>query len=118
MEMADDVQIDTRHYNMIFKLEGVRRCQLYHTVPHEVGHWADMYEKVELPSLHDDQDRWEERWDRYRQRPKAEREEYAHRYAVEATRRLRDQGLVPFERKLDVEVLKAEGLRPEDFLPQ
>ena len=118
MEMADEAQIDRRHYNMMFDVEGVRRCQLYHTLPHEVGHWADLYDKVELPSLHDDFDRWEERWDRYFQRPAVEREEYAHRYAVEAMQRLREQGLVPFARKIDVGALQAEGLRPEDFLRQ
>ena len=55
-------------------------------------------------------------WDRYWQRPGREREAYAHRYAMEEVARLRAEGEIPFPRIADADALRAEGLRPEDFL--
>lgn len=111
---ADQVEHSRRGHDLRFGLEGVRRVQLFHSLPHEIGHWADMYEHVERPAL-DDFDEWERLWDRYFQRPGTEREEFAHRYAEEAVTDLRKSGSVPFERKLDAEALLAEGLSLDDF---
>ncbi len=113
---ADQVEHSRRGHDLLFELEGVRRVQLFHSLPHEIGHWADMYEHVERPSL-DDFDLWEQLWDRYFQRPRIEREEFAHRYAEQAIADLRIQGAVPFDRKLNVEALLAEGLSLDDFQP-
>jgi hypothetical protein len=59
MEMAEPARYDGRHDDMTFNLEGVRRDRLYHTLPDEIGHWADMYENVKLPSRNDDHESWE-----------------------------------------------------------
>lgn len=111
---ADRVERSRRGHDLQFGLEGVRRVQLFHSVPHEIGHWADMYEHVERPAL-DDFEEWQRLWDRYFQRPGMEREEFAHRYAEAAIAELRESNSVPFPRKLDVESLASEGLRLEDF---
>lgn len=105
---------DKRSYHFEFDLDAVRRVQLYHSLPHEVGHWADMFESVELPSSYDPEE-WLGLWERYWQRPSVEREDYAHSYAERATKELRAAGKLPFERLLDPESLVAEGLRLEDF---
>lgn len=112
---ADDVERTRRGHVLHFGLEGVRRVQLYHSLPHEIGHWADMYEKVELPARDDDYEAWGKLWDRYFQRPGSEREEYAHRYAERVVGELRKSQALPFERRLDLAQLEADGLRREDF---
>ncbi len=112
---ATDWHTDARNHVLNFDPDAVRRVQLFHSVPHEVGHWADMFEHVELPSG-DDIDLWQALWDRYWQRPTVEREEYAHRYAEEQIARLGQTGEVPFERILDRDALTAEGLRLQDFI--
>lgn len=117
VDAADDVQHSRRGHDLRFDLAGVRRVQLFHSLPHEIGHWADMYEHVERPGL-DDLDQWEPLWDRYFQRPGSEREEFAHRYAENAIAELRQAGAVPFDRKLNADALVAEGLRLEDFQPE
>lgn len=111
---ADVVERSRRSTTLRFGLEAVRRVQLFHSLPHEVGHWADMYEHVERPAL-EDFEAWERLWDRYFQRPGSEREQFAHRYAEQAVAQLRKTGVVPFERRFDPEALTREGLRPEDF---
>ena len=116
MEAATAVRSDSRRHELTFDIEGVRRVQLYHTLPHEVGHWADMFENVEIPSHQGDFEAWKVLWDRYWQRPTLEREAYAHSYAVQAAAQLRRERTIPFARQLDVEAMLVEGLRIEDFL--
>lgn len=114
VDAADQVDRSRRGHDLRFDLEGIRRVQLFHSLPHEIGHWADMYEHVDCPAL-DDLDEWERLWDRYFQRPDSEREEFAHRYAEAAITDLRQSRSVPFDRKLDATSLTTEGLRLEDF---
>ena len=73
----------------------VRTTQLYRTFLHEIGHWVDWLEKVVRPdragaATH------EELSDRFFDRPKQEREQFAHRYAESLQRRLVAQGCIPF----------------------
>lgn len=115
-EAATRTNFDGRQHELFFDPDGVRRLQLFHSLPHEVGHWADMYENVELPALQA-LDVWAGLWDAYWQRPVAERERFANRYAEERTASLREAGEIPFSRLLNVEALAAEDLRREDFVP-
>ncbi|MAG56352.1 MAG: hypothetical protein CMJ83_08690 [Planctomycetes bacterium] len=110
---------DGRHHRLEFDLDAIRRVQLFFTLPHEVGHWADMYENVEIPTLDADFDFgvWQEAWDRYFQRPNEQREEFANRYAEAAIARLTESGQVPYPRIFDLDQLNEDGLRREDFLP-
>lgn len=77
-------------------LEATRTTQLYRTVLHEVGHWVDWLEKVERPEASGGDFRLLS--EAYFQRPSAEREAFAHRYAKDILGRLKGAGLVPFDR--------------------
>jgi hypothetical protein len=112
---ADRVEQDGRCRLLHFGLSGVRRVQLYRTVLHELGHWADYFEKVERPSRRKGGD-WGALRDAYWQRPANERESFAHRYARELAEGLKARRLIPFERVLSLKQLKADGLSPEDFV--
>jgi hypothetical protein len=113
---ADRVEFDGRHHVLHFGLAAVRAVQLYRTVLHELGHWADYYEKVERPSRARGGDRWSELRDAYFRRPASERESFAHRYACELAQDLKTRGIIPFERILDVDKMAAEGLSRADFI--
>ncbi len=109
----------TRRAHLIHSdVNSVRATQLYHTVPHEIGHWVDYLHSVMEPAdRNEDQgDDFLGLWNRYWSRPAKEREAFAHRYADETWTKLNRAGLVPFERRLDLESLRRDGLRPEDFL--
>jgi hypothetical protein len=115
LEEADQVESDGRRHVLHFTLEGVRRVQLYRTVLHELGHWVDWYEKVEVPAR-EGGDRWALR-EAYRSRPRSERESFAHRYARELGERLRARGHLPFERILAPARWAAEGMSLANFVP-
>jgi hypothetical protein len=113
---ADRIERDGRHHLLHFGLNGVRRVQLYRTILHELGHWADWYEKVEVPARSHGND-WFRLRDAYWTRPRCERESFAHRYASGLAQRLRTQGIIPFERIMAPRVWAAEGLSLSDFVP-
>ena len=129
-QFATRVDTDRREHRLEFDLAAVRETQLYHTLPHEVGHWADMLEKVERPWLIDElnnvhgseeddeyMSNWAKLWDSYFQRPSREREAFAHRYADEQRAHLMSLGKLPYPRQFDAQAMRAEGLRLEDFDP-
>ena len=107
---------DGRHHRMTFDLDAVRRVQLFHTLPHEIGHWVDMLERVEIPTVDASHETWKATWDRYWQRPDDERELFANRYASAAIERLRNEGRAPFARIIDIDPLSSDGLDPNDFI--
>ena len=113
---ASRVEHTKRAHILHFDIEGVRRVQLFRSLAHELGHWVDMVTKVEVPSL-DDFDQWEGLWERYFQRPRREREEFAHGYADRVMAELRSSGTVPFERHIDPDGLERSGLYMQDFVP-
>lgn len=76
--------------------EATRATQLYRTLLHEIGHWVDWLNKVERPSERGGDFRTLS--DAYFQRPKDDREAFAHRYADEARARLQRLGVIPFQR--------------------
>jgi hypothetical protein len=90
--------------------------QLYRTVLHELGHWVDCYEKVELPSRASSGESWSELWEVYCRRPVSERESFAHRYAHVLAQDLKARGQIPFERILNHKKLGANGLSKKDFV--
>ncbi len=111
---ASFVEETPREFRMHFPPEAVRERQLFHTLPHELGHAVDMLTKVELPGEHDFE-AWEALWDRYFQRPSTEREAFAHRYADEQRARLIEAGEVPFPSSLTKNAVVEDGLHWEDF---
>lgn len=111
---ADRADHDGRRHVLHFSLAGVRRVQLYRTVLHELGHWADYCEKVQVPARAGGD--WYALQEAYRSRPRSERESFAHRYAGELAERLRERGHLPFERILAPAKWAAEGLSLADFV--
>jgi hypothetical protein len=55
--------------------------------------------------------------DRYHSRPHREKEHFAHAYAERLREHLEAIRAIPFDRELDREQVKQDGLRLEDFHP-
>ncbi len=75
--------------------ESIRNTQLYRTLIHEIGQWVDWLENVVRPAggkLEDE----EMLSENYFSRSKNEREAFAHRYAQNMGRLLRQRNLIPF----------------------
>lgn len=83
------------HHVISMTKESIRATQLYRTLLHEFGHWADWLEKVETPRARGGD--FDTLFDAYFARPQDEREAYAHRYADDLRGRLEAQGVIPFE---------------------
>jgi hypothetical protein len=113
---ADRVESNGRHHVLHFGLSAVRRVQLYRTLLHELGHWVDCYEKVEIPSRIEGGATWSELWEAYCRRPVSERESFAHRYACELAQDLMRRRRIPFERMLNEKKLALEGVSRADFI--
>ncbi len=115
-------QVATRHettrrsHRLHFDLEAVRRMQLYHSIPHEYGHWLDAFTTVYRPALVEDED-FDELWKRYWSRSTEERERFADEVSLGLREELETAGTIPFDRRLDPESLTAEGLQLDDFVP-
>ncbi len=74
--------------------ESARHTLLYRTMLHEIGHWVDWKEKVEIPADHGGD--WLALSDAYFARPDSEREAFAHRYADTMAKQLTAAGKIPF----------------------
>jgi hypothetical protein len=97
-----EVRRTKRRFEIATTAETLRNTVLYRTLLHEVGHHVD-YSR-----------RSAEEWYGL---TSTEKEDFAHRYAAEARERLRDLGVVPFTKLLDVDDSSGSGLRPEWFEP-
>ena len=76
----------------------IRDIQLYRTLLHEVGHYVQYLEVVEIPG--DDEEPfedWEKRSDLYFSIPAMDKEAFANRYAIDMKSKLRIKGIIPFE---------------------
>jgi hypothetical protein len=116
LQEADRVERNGRQHALHFGLSAVRAAQLYRTVLHELGHWVDCYEKVELPSRAKGGESWHDLWEAYCRRPVSERESFAHRYAHGLAQDLKARGQIPFDRILNLKKMSADGLSEEDFV--
>jgi hypothetical protein len=98
---ADGHSVTTtkRDHVVSASLDSVRATQLYRTLLHEIGH-------------HVDRKRGEESFDL---KPSKEKEVFAHKYANKMREDLRQKGVIPFDRILDIEGLKSEGLSFANF---
>ncbi len=107
------IEEDRRGFTVTPTLDSIRTTQLYRTLPHELGHHVDYRSKITDQAV--DQADYDRRRDTYFARPHREREEFAHRYAAEQATRLRDEGVIPFDR-LDAPVgMEKDGLDPAWF---
>ncbi|MEM9276464.1 MAG: hypothetical protein AAGA80_26475 [Cyanobacteria bacterium P01_F01_bin.143] len=98
-------------------IESLRNTMLYRTFLHEVGHYVEYLEKVNLPSQKNPERDYSDYWDDYDKIPSVEKEKFAHNYAHELVKNLKNSQVVPFQRKLTVESLTKDGLKQSDFLP-
>lgn len=108
------IEEDRRGFTVTPTLESIRATQLYRTVLHELGHHVDYRGKT--TNLAKDQADYDRRRDAYFARPPAEREAFAHRYAEEQARRLRNEGIFPFDRLDTPAALEKDGLDPAWFI--
>lgn len=108
------ITTEKRYYRLDWKLESIRATQLYRTLLHEVGHWVDHQQKVEIPSQQGGD--YSELSDKYFQRPSSERESFAHQYADKLRRKLFAKKFLPFERRLDEQTLMQDKLQLSDFV--
>jgi hypothetical protein len=84
-------QIGKKHIITMTR-KSVRQTQLFRTLVHEIGHWVDWLEKVEMPANKGGD--FDTLVDEYWRRPKAEREAFANRYAT-AMRPRMSEGPLP-----------------------
>jgi len=96
-----DVRQTNRHFEIRPTLDAVRAMQLYHTVPHEIGHWVQ-YQSIGS--------------ERFEQTPHQKREDFAHRYADKFRDEAQASGQLPFERLVSKARLSRHGLRSADFV--
>jgi hypothetical protein len=81
-----------KKYIITMTRKSVRQTQLFRTLLHEIGHWVDWLEKVEMPA--NKGGNFDKLVDDYWRRPKAEREAFAKRYAT-AMRPRMSEGPLP-----------------------
>lgn len=111
---------DRRNHHLMTTPWSVRYTQLFRTLPHEVGHWVDYYEKVRVPSeeiefSEDYIEDYSRLSDLYFSRPAREREDFAHRYADEFFAKWSAKGSLPFDHKYDEARLIELGLKAKWF---
>ncbi len=113
-EDGHSIRTDKRYHHIDNTLESVRATQLYRTIFHEVGHWVDYQQSVEIPSeAGGDYIALQSRYDR---KLSFEKEAFAHRYADSLRKKFLTTEQIPFVRQLDEESLRNDKLRVEDFV--
>ena len=108
------VATNKRRHLISSSVGSVRNTQLYRTLPHEIGHYVDYMESVEIPGK-DDLDTWTSLNSRYFKRSPKQKESFAHRYAEDLTKSLKRKKKLPFSRIVDVLRMQRFGLKPEWF---
>jgi len=108
------IESDKRYYYISHTIESIRNTQLYRTLPHEIGHYVDYLESVEIPAG-DDYDKWDKLNKLYDSKPSKEKEDFAHRYATEFFKKQKSLGRLPFDRILDPKSLKTKDIDPGWF---
>lgn len=78
----------------------LRNTVLYRTLLHELGHHVDYNQSSE---------------DKWSSKTRTEKEDYAHRYALELYERLSKQGTLPFAPIIDDQSFISDGLKREWF---
>jgi hypothetical protein len=108
------IRTDKRYHYIDITLETVRATQLYRTLFHEVGHWVDFRQSVDIPyEAGGNYDSLKAKYDR---KLSPEKEAFAHRYADTLRKKLLAKALIPFARRLDEESPSDDKLRKEDFV--
>lgn len=105
-----------RGYEIITSPEGIRNTQLFRTLPHEFGHAVDfLFNAIQPASTASNQDEAEFIYEKFRSKPKQDKEEFADRYAKDFYKQSSKKGSVPFRQRWDKSSLIEQGLDPEWF---
>lgn len=105
-----------RYFEAEYEIKNIRATQLYRTLPHEFGHFVHYLNVVEKPEKPDEEyDAWEKRWNKYHSLPSSEKESFAHSYADKFKSDLETKNIIPFDRILDLDKIKKDGLKISDF---
>lgn len=91
---------DKRSFIITTSEDSVRNTQLYRTFLHELGHYTHYEESVILAVEEEEEyEDWSKRSDIYFAIPNDEKEEFANRFAVKIAKELKENGLIPFDRR-------------------
>lgn len=102
-----------RGYDLLSTPAAIRASQLYRTLPHEVGHYADYLQSQEKFNCGDDFERF---WELYGAKPSREKEVFAHRYADQFWQEMKRIGKIPFEPIVDHDEMLQDRVDPDWFL--
>jgi hypothetical protein len=123
-ELGVQVQLERRAIRLTSSPAADRQIQLYHTIPHELGHLEDHRLHARY-FLEDDEDaraeadrRIDEGTPHYDHKPAAEKEAYAHRFSDELRRQLRSEGAIPFPRRFNEAHMGIVGVEARWFEAQ
>jgi hypothetical protein len=108
------ISSDKRHFIISATLDSVRNTQLYRTLPHEIGHYVDYLQSVEIPGR-DNLDKWLSLNAKYHNKPVSEKEAFAHRYADEFREKQHRRGNLPYDRVVNNAAMRRLKLKPEWF---
>ncbi|MEM8638675.1 MAG: hypothetical protein AAGG51_07685 [Cyanobacteria bacterium P01_G01_bin.54] len=108
------IESDRRYYYIKGGLEAIRNTQLFRTLPHEIGHYVDYLENVEIPSG-DNDETWKQLDSLYDAKPSKDKEDFAHRYAREFFELQCQHGKLPFQRIFNPKSLREKNLDPMWF---
>lgn len=119
-DAGHEIRETRRDYRITSSLAALRATQLYHTLPHELGHHVDYQQNVgRFAEDAEDAENKELRLRvaAYNARSRQDKEAYAHRYADEFRQRMIGAGHLPFARRAEPAALERDGLDPRWFLP-
>jgi hypothetical protein len=105
-----------RGQDLFGDVRACRATQLYRTVPHEVGHHEDYWQRVMRPARGKSVEAWRTLNDRFWSRPGKELEDFAHGYADAFRTRMFEQGLFPFDPLIEPDQLTRDALDGDWFI--
>lgn len=108
------LEVGKRHGHLHMTPASFRNTALFRTALHEVGHYVDWRRSVlDVPSEGDEEDEAIRR--AFDTKTTSMKEDFAHRYATEISRRLRDLGQIPFETQWTEARMAAAGIARDWF---
>jgi hypothetical protein len=103
-----------RTFDLTITAASLRSTTLYRTALHEIGHYVDWLRSVLAVTGSDAEVEAAER--AFETKPTAMKEDFAHRYAIEVSARLRDDGQLPFALCWDDEGMEKAGIERRWFV--
>jgi hypothetical protein len=109
-EDGHQIEYDGRNFVAEYKIENVRNTQLYRTLPHEFGHYAQFLDYVEreylefiensdFENVDSKFEGFDKRKEDYFKIPLAEKEKFANKYADKLKADLTSKKIIPFDAK-------------------